>query len=446
MKIDKDTIYMIRVYAATATIVFSALAFLGIYYPLPFLNIQFGPLIAKLFAGFSIKYTFLLFLAVTGLTLIFGRIYCSTLCPLGILQEIFTYLSRKKVALKNHPHKYFIAALVFGFLIGGSALFFKYIDPFTIFGTIFSFSVSGSIFSIRTIGLLAAIAIFALVIFKKRFFCTNICPVGAILGLISKFSLLKIKIDTDKCASCGICENVCPSGCISVKEKSVDNETCIKCLRCMDQCKKDAIGYKTEKPEFKPKRRDFIISASVFALFSAAAIAGMKFVKVTGKKIKEIILPAGSVNTNRMENKCLNCNLCVENCPTKILEKANNEFGAVHINYNGGSFGEKYCDYDCKKCGDVCPSGAIKRMKLERKQRTRIAMAVLNSEKCTTCRLCIQRCPTFAIHQDENMKVVIDSDKCIGCGQCKAFCRFDAVEIYPVKEQIVLAKLEDENK
>ena len=345
------------------------------------------------------------------------------------MQEFAALIFRKKNRpTGNYKFKYFIAALTFGALIGGTALLIRYIDPYTIFGS----AVSLSLF-----GLIAAFAVIFLVFFKNRFFFTIICPVGAILGLLSKISPNKIYINKNDCVSCGLCEKACPAGCINSKEKQVDNETCLKCLKCLGECRKDAIKYGIKPKEdlkFNFKRREFLKLASVFVLFGAAVKAGAEIAANTAKKFRDIILPPGAKDENRMFNKCLNCNLCVENCPNKIIEKADKDFGTVHLNYNKD---KGFCDYNCNKCSEVCPSGAIKKIPLEEKKKTRIGMAMI-TDRCKKCGICISECPVGAIFKNKDGQTVINGSKCIGCGKCKNSCPNNAIEIFAVREQVVV--------
>jgi len=375
-----------------------------------------------------------LFAAVLLITLLFGRLYCSVICPFGILQEFAALLIKKSYSetQKSFGFKYLLAALFFGSLIGGSALIIRYFDPYSIFGSAFSLAVFGLIFTVLVL---------VLVFFKNRFFCTNICPVGTVLGLISKFSVNKIYMNTEKCISCGICERNCPAGCIDHCEDSVDNETCVKCFKCLSVCPKGAMEYGRkpskpekleEKPEVDESRRRFLWLAGAMVMLGAGLAAGVNLAKNVAKKVKDIILPAGAGDANRFMNKCLNCNLCVENCPNEIIQKADKDFGAVYIDY---SKGRHHCKYDCHKCSEVCPSGAIKKISLEEKQKTRIAMAVVSEEKCQKCAVCSLECPTGAITLEQNKTAVVDASKCIGCGLCKTACPHNAIEIFAVNEQ-----------
>lgn len=424
---NNKLLYILRFSIAVIIFLLSILAFTGIFYPVSFLDIEFSALSQRLLCNISAA-AIILFLVLIIITLIFGRIYCSLLCPLGILQELAALMIYRKEnqAGKNHIFKYILSGLVFGVLIAGSVLFIRYTDPYTIFGS----AISGTVF-----GITAVFIILIIVFFKNRFFCTNICPVGAVLGFISKISVNKMYM-TDNCISCGMCERNCPAACIDVGDNKIDNERCIKCFKCMSLCPKNAIKYSREpkgEVKFNIKRREIIRGLAFIAALGAGFAMGINLTKNTTKKVKNIILPAGSKNTERMQNTCLNCNLCIDNCPNKILTKADDKFGTVHIDYEKG---KKYCKYNCYKCSQVCPSGAIKKISLEEKQKTRIAMAVIN-DNCTGCRACLEKCPKDAITY-ENKMAKIDSAKCIGCGKCKIYCYHHAIDIFAVNEQSVI--------
>lgn len=411
--------YKIRLIVAILIFILALIAFFGIY-PIKLMSVQFTPLLQKTIVDFTLFSCIALCLIVI-LTLIFGRFYCSTICPLGIFQELCALILNKKNApVKNLPVKYFISFLTIGALIGGSTLLIRYIDPYTIFGSAESSALFGTI---------AVILLAILVFFKNRYFCTNICPVGAILGLISKLSINKIYID-DTCVSCKMCEKICPSGCINIDNKIVDNETCVKCLKCLGTCKKNALKFGVKPSKFSLKRRELILASTCLILFGGAIKAGAEISKKFIAKMQDVILPAGAISANRMANKCLNCNLCINICPNKILAKENKETPFVHIDYTKG---EKFCKFDCIECSSVCPAGAIKKIKLEEKQNTRIAMASI-SDNCTNCGICVESCPKGAIIKS-NDKVIINGIKCIGCNKCATVCPNGAIRTYAVKEQ-----------
>ena len=425
----KNKLYQIRLFITLIIFIFIILGIIGIFYPINIFDIQLVPLLQKSIINFSIITIIILFVILI-ITLFFGRLYCSLICPMGIFQEILGLIFKKDNEYqKNKPYKYFISAITIGFMIGGSTLLIKYLDPYTLFTSAFTYSI---------IGLSAIIIIAIITFFKNRFFCTNICPVGTILGLISKISIFKLYIDKNECLSCSNCERNCPTGCINSDEEIIDNENCIKCLKCIGNCPKDAIKFgikPKEEVKFNIKRRETIIAISACAIFLGAIKIGFEKLNNTISKFRDVILPPGSINEERLLDKCLNCNLCVNACPNKIIKKADNEFNAVHIDYNSG---EKFCKFNCNECSKVCPSGAIKRISLEEKQKTRIAMATINEDKCINCNYCISVCPVNAISKSERGKSIVDASKCIGCGTCVKNCNVNAINIFAVKEQKVL--------
>ena len=424
--------YKIRLTVAGIIGILAILAVCGLFYPIRFMYIQFGPIIHRLFHDYAV-HEVVIFGIIIILTFVFGRFYCSTICPFGILQEFIAFIRGKKKNTQqgNYGFKYLVAGLTFGALLGGSALLIRYIEPYTIFAS----AVSLSIF-----GIIVVLLILPLVFFKNRFFCTNICPVGTILGIFSKVSPNKIYTD-ENCVKCGICANNCPSGCIDPQKLYIDNETCVKCLKCLSVCPKGAMKYGIQPIKFNSGRRDLVWGLGALAFLGVGYAAGINFTKNIAKKIRDIIIPAGSINPNRMIHKCLNCNLCINHCPNDILVKADDKFGAVNIDYTKG---KGYCDYNCHKCSEICPTGAIKKMSLEEKQNTRIGMAMVTPH-CVGCGACEKVCPTSAItiekpdlqipHVDIKYYAVVDGSKCIGCGKCATVCKPQAIQIFAVNEQ-----------
>ena len=407
--------------------IMAVLAFAGLFYPIQVFDVQLTALLQRVLVDFSL-FAAVLLAALLIISLLFGRIYCSMLCPLGLYQVFLMLLFRRRVPVqKNRPYKYFLAAVVFSALIGGTAFLVRLIDPYTLFGS----AASGA-----WLGLGDLLALAVLVWFRGRLFCSNICPVGVVLGLISKHALKQIYIEKDKCVSCGLCAAKCPTGSIDFKNKTVDNETCIKCFKCLGGCRRGGIHYgskPSEKIAFNPARRRLLVSGAVVAVLALAVKGGVELGKTIAAKVKKVILPAGAGNAEDFANRCLNCNLCVQNCPMKILKKADGDYPAVHVDYTNG-----FCDYDCNRCSAICPSGAIKRLTLAEKQKTQIGLAVINEEVCIKCGLCVMKCPRQAISREDGSFPLVDAGGCIGCGACKAACPVKAITIVPVEKQRIL--------
>lgn len=422
----KKLFYCRRVIAGIVGILCLA-AFWGKFYPVRIFDFQLTALLQNI--GISAAAAGLLWLAVV-VTWGWGRIYCSTVCPLGLFQELLTALFRRKMRpQKNRAVKYFIAAAAFGLLAGGTVCAARIVDPYTLSGQ----ALSGTLFGLAVFLLLAF-----LVWFKGRCFCTNICPVGALLGLIAKNAVCKIRIDKSSCIACGLCVRNCPSGCIDIGRKAVDNETCVKCLKCLTVCPKNSVDYGRDQqpektPAFSAERRRLIIGGAALAVFAAAVRGGAALGRLTAQKVKRMIVPAGAGSAGEFADRCLNCNLCVQNCPMKILKKADGEYPAVHIDYTDG-----FCDFNCRKCAEVCPSGAIKRIDLAQKQKTRIALAQINERICIGCGLCVMKCPRKTVYRGDDGIVRIDAGGCIGCGTCKAGCPVKAISVVPVEKQDIV--------
>lgn len=428
------TIQRLRFFSAFLVAIIYIAGFLGLFYPIKLFDINIAPLIERTLSDFTLSAGIMLILIFLS-TFLFGRIYCSTLCPLGLFQEfcLFLFQHKKLPQQKNRPAKYFIAALTFGTLFGGTACIMRYIDPYTIFG---------SAISKTTLGIILITLIALLTILKGRYFCTNICPIGTLLGLISRHAIYKITIQADSCVACGLCAQKCPAGCIDYKNKTIDNETCIKCFKCLSLCHNHGLSYsrttskKTNRtPAFSPSRRRFLIGTAAAATLAVAYKAGIKLSSDIAKIVKTVLLPPGAGSSERFANKCLNCNLCVENCPMKIIKKADPAFPAVHLDY-----GKNYCSYNCNTCSKVCPSGAIRHLTLKEKRKTQIGLAHVNPDICIQCGLCVRECPRSAITKQPGDFPNINHDICIGCGACQAVCPVSAIKISPLNLQQTLPK------
>lgn len=420
-------LWRIRIAIAMIIGIMAVAAFLFEFYPVQIFDFQFTALVQRTAIDFSI-YLLILTSLLIALTFIFGRIYCSLLCPLGIYQELMSIIFRKKVRVqKNHIYKYFLAALVFGMLAGGTTVLVRLIDPYSVFGSAMSGTVFGCVF-------LVILAI--LVRHKGRLFCSNICPVGTVLGFISKHAINQIYIRSDQCMNCGLCATNCPTGSIDLKNKTVNNETCIKCFKCLSKCRHSGLHYGAipkQNINFDLSRRRFLIQTAVLGVFVLAVKSGISISKTSLGKLKKILLPAGAENAGRFADKCLNCNLCVANCPMKIIKKANADYPAIHLDYQNS-----FCDYDCHKCSEVCPSGAIKRITLAVKQKTKIGQAFVDDTTCIKCGLCVMHCPRQIISREEGGFPQIRDDECIGCGTCASVCPVHVIRIEPVEQQKIL--------
>ncbi len=429
-------------------------------------------------------------LLILTLTFLFGRVYCSSLCPLGTLQDtvIGISLKVKKGKYKKLPTlnilRYGTLSLTILSAIFGILIFIQFLGPYSLFGKITSDVFSPILYQISVVleetgtsfipnktfhmvplGFLIFISImFASLIlasFKKgRLYCNSLCPVGSFLGLISKASLFQIRIKPDKCVLCGKCEQICKAGCVDYKNKSIDFSRCVTCFNCLNICPENAIAYqKNDLCQFKkPKNKDqqkninesrrlFLENASKLALtLGSAAFLPLKIFSnkqqsAIPKEVKKFpVTPPGSKSLKNFSNSCISCHLCVSHCPTKVLVPAFNKFGLAgfmqpHLNYS-----KNYCEFECNSCSKVCPTGAIQEISLKQKQKTQIGQVKLFKPLCLVydknlpCGACAEVCPTTAVKTVPYMGSlygpVTNETLCIGCGHCEFVCPAKPKAIY----------------
>ncbi len=428
-----------RITTAALFMVIAGLAFSGFGGAIAsLLQVQFGPALMKCVAAFSIG-TLSILLGIAVFTFLFGRFYCSILCPFGILQDVIGCWRQSSVVPNFRKTRYAIAGAVLGLLFCGWSGGFLLLDPYSNFGRIFaSFTVGG---------LIPLFVIATLAIWKKRIYCTAICPVGTLLGLFAKYGVFKLAI-IDKCVKCGKCGKVCPTGCIDPATGTIDNERCIRCMNCVAVCPLGCIGFaglKMAEVPVNASRRAFLVNGGIFV---AGIAAGAVLAKTGLEKLGEIarrfkILPPGAGDAERFAAKCTACQLCSANCPTKIIVPAPGGDGPVSLDLSKG-----LCLFDCIRCSQVCPTGAIRPLTLAVKQRTKIAEAEFNPKVCIVfqegekCGRCAEACPVHAISLRKNgTPRPVAAALCIGCGACQSVCPATpqkAMTVHEIEKQLQL--------
>lgn len=420
------------------------------------------------------------------LTLICGRIYCSVICPLGVMQDIIAWFGKKAKknryaysAAKNWL-RYGMLAVFVAALVAGASSIVSLLAPYSAFGRIAS-NLLAPVYGwcnnllawgaeqadslafyrteVSTGGtLMVAVAAVTLVLLfilawrNGRTYCNTICPVGTVLGFLSRWSWLKPVIDTSKCVNCRLCERNCKSACINTAEHSIDYSRCVACMDCINKCHSGAISYKhCAKPAAKKEavgkeenvdngRRAFMTTAA--ALTATAALKAQKQ-KVDGglaviedKKIperKRHIVPAGALSAKNLAQHCTSCQLCVSACPNDVLRPSTD---LMRLMQPEMSYERGYCRPECTRCSNVCPTGAIRPITVEDKTAIQIGRAVWIKKNClpaidgTACNNCAHHCPTGAIqmvpsdpeNEDSPKIPAINEAKCIGCGACENLC------------------------
>jgi ferredoxin len=413
------------------------------------------------------------------LSLLFGRIYCSTICPLGIFQDISSRKGRffkkknKKSRFnyakpKNILRYSILAVTVIAFVAGSSSLVLL-LDPYSTFGRITSqlfrplaiwinnglaYVLSGmgnyTLYKVEQVSFVPLAFSVSFLFFiivavmswaKSRLYCNTICPVGTSLGLLSKISVFHISIDDSACNSCGACAKQCKSQCIDSKNKKVDDSRCVDCFNCLSSCKKDAIKfeyrYKKQSPaiqeDINNTRRTFLLTSG--AALTTVALANTKNLIGNNDSMlsRKPIMPPGASNLEHFNSHCTGCQLCVTKCPMQVLKPAALQYGITGITQPHLAFSTHiFCSYDCNICSSVCPTGALKHLPLEEKKVTQIGVAHFRKEKCVVfvnerdCGACSEHCPTQAVHMIpyKNGLTIpeVTEDICIGCGACESIC------------------------
>ena len=418
--------------------------------------------------------------ALIALTLVFGRIYCSVICPLGVFQDLLARFRRKKNKYGYSKEvKWLRYPMLVVFVIAGVAgigSLFQLLAPYSAYGRIATMIFqpiwkagnnllamaaehydSYAFYTIDTwmrslpVFILAAVTLVVLFVLAwrgGRTYCNTICPVGTILSFFARFSWLKIHFDEDKCKNCSLCSKNCKAACIDFKTHTVDYSRCVVCGNCIDSCKFGALKYGSEKGEVKSEKSDAVDASKrsflvASALVSTAALAQKKEKLMDGgladiedkvaPERQTPLTPPGSLSFDHYAQHCTGCQLCVSECPNQVLRPSSD---LMHLMLPEMSYEHGYCRPECTRCSQVCPAGAIKEIDKIEKTSVQIGHAVWIKKNCVVltdeveCGNCARHCPSGAIEMvqlDENdeespLIPAINESACIGCGACEYVC------------------------
>lgn len=405
------------------------------------------------------------------LTLLIGRVYCSVICPMGVMQDIISWVNGRRG--KKHrnrfsysPEKkwlrYGVLVLFIAAVIAGLGSFVALLAPYSSYGRIASnlFAWRVSAWSIFAVAASTFIIIAVLAWRNGRTYCNTICPVGTVLSFFSRFAVFRPVIDSGKCKNCSLCSRQCKAACIDFKNHRIDYSRCVACMDCLGACKHGAISFKRgegreERKERNAAGRQTASSSAQTAdtsrrsfLLAAASLAVSAAVKAQEKKVDgglaviedkqkpsraTPIVPPGALSVRHLARHCTGCQLCVSACPNDVLHPSTclETLMQPEMTYEQG-----YCRPECTRCSDVCPAGAITPITVEEKSSTRIGHAVWAKKNCVpltdhvSCGNCARHCPTGAIlmvnsdpEDPESLKIpVVNTERCIGCGACEHLC------------------------
>jgi polyferredoxin len=394
------------------------------------------------------------------LTLIFGRVYCSVICPLGVFQDGVAHLNvaRKRKKKNRKPYSFspelkwlrygvwviFVIALI----VGVQALV-ALLAPYSAWGRIVqnlfqpvylwinnlfaalaeradSYAFYDKEVWLRSlptfiIAIVTLIVVVVLAWKNGRTYCNTICPVGTTLSFFSRFAMFRPMIDTNVCKKCKSCEHNCKASCIDVENQKIDYSRCVACFNCIDSCKLGGLKYKfawgkkerTASAPVTPSeanesqgRRAFITGAAL-AVGTAALKAQEKkvdggFAVLLDKEVPERdipITPPGSKSVKDFYRRCTACQLCVAECPNNVLRPSTD---LKHLMQPEMSYERGYCRPECTRCSELCPTGAIRKITKEEKTQYHVGTARVNPDLCVVeqgveCGNCARHCPAGAI-------------------------------------------------
>ncbi|MBW2559561.1 MAG: 4Fe-4S binding protein [Deltaproteobacteria bacterium] len=450
--------------------------------------LDFDPLIfiSTLLSSHSVTKGLFLALVVIVVTIFMGRIFCGWICPLGTLHTMVGSLRKKPPATVRHNWyriKYYILLVVLA-----SSLFTAQLagimDPISLLIRSLSLSIYplvnymtisffDMVYNLHLPGIVAVseffytiakktflsfnqpyffqgiligflfVIILGLNLIERRFWCKYLCPLGALLGILSRYSLLKRSI-SEGCTSCGVCETKCSGGAVVDKDGTWRGPECLYCMDCDDFCPHNAVNFgftgKTDTVSLNLGRRNVI--TSIFAGILIVPFLRIRPLSGSGYFNRKLIRPPGSLDEGEFLKKCIRCGECMKVCITNGLQPTLFDAGMEGIWTPKLVPRVGYCEYRCTLCGQVCPTGAIRRLTLKEKENTKIGVAMIDKGRClpyafgTPCLVCEEVCPTpkksiwleqVLVRNRDGKDMIIKQPKvditlCVGCGICETFC------------------------
>jgi len=441
------------------------------------------------------------------LTILLGRFFCGWICPLGTIIDIVERPLGKRRLSKNaldkkvsKYFKYYILLFIFLCAIFGVQLSW-WLDPIPIVTRAMALGLFPIVINLidlyNTIGFLpdissywlteisnavygsmsATMFMFLLILTPaiiarywgnlkyfgftdcRRLWCRALCPLGALLGIISRFRLANIYI-AEKCNSCGLCVLHCKMDAIKIDiTPRISPTECTHCQNCFDVCPNNALSYK-----FVFSREETILTnmdrrGLLLATASSLVLAPFFNVPLADKR-KLFLRPPGAMNDEEFLRKCIRCGECIKICPTNAIQSVFVEGGLTGFMSPILSPRIGYCEYNCHLCATVCPTGAIQYLGLKAKQQLSLGVAYFDTTRCIpyiyngSCMVCEEMCPVpdkairfyevdvFDYYKETNVKIkrpYIVPKLCIGCGTCENKCPVKgeaAVRVSPRNSQL----------
>ena len=418
-----------------------------------------------------------------SLSVIVGRSFCGWVCPMGTVLDVvhsFTgwrrFKRRKLLTTSGGVHRndwlryYLLIAIVAGGLVSSQLL--GVFDPLVIFQRTAT-TLMNDIFATQAVGLrvyfsvisIVFIGMAALEFWQPRFWCRNLCPMGGLIGLASRWSLLNRRVTSD-CTNCGECLRMCPMRAIPREVHNTDYSDCTFCLECEGACPKEGISFGFGTLALKTwQKNDAGLEADVVQRRqgryvpagrknvspkltrrrlldgTAAGVAGLVIVPLVGLSAhRGVIRPPGALPEAEFVRTCILCQECVRVCPTGGLRPVFLESGLAGIGTPQLVSRQGACSIkpSCPDlCAKVCPTGALRPI---RPEQLKIGLAHVDHSLClawdqgTRCLVCVEACLNNAAQAYQG-RVTVDPQKCTGCGRCESGCPVagSAIHVYPLE-------------
>jgi len=423
------------------------------------------------FAAREVIHRALWSLSLIGATLVIGRFFCSYVCPLGASIDLLDFLffwKRKRPGLKSDASlrkvKFFLLIIFISAAVVGLSLAFL-MDPMSLLTRFYTFFIYPlaitlidlildllrplfqglgwvtlshlhyfqSVYYMTAITLLVFGGILFLNRLVPRFWCRYLCPLGALLSLISPLGLFKRRVSED-CNECLRCQKACPMGAVAEDPRGTQRLECIQCRTCAKVCPQNAITFPASLSlggEYS--RVDFSRRGFVYSLAGGLAVGFVATqTPFTLRQSKhQLIRPPGAIPETEFLRTCIRCGECMKSCLTNTLQPCLWESGFSGLWTPKMDLRLAPCDQNCNVCGKVCPTQAIRSLSLEEKTHAKVGTAILRKEMCLVwaqdklCLICDEICPYNAIvfrPVEGYRRPVVIASKCNGCGFCEQRC------------------------
>ena len=429
-------------------------------------------------------------LIVLLLVVIFGNFFCGWFCPMGSVLDVFDRILFREKKRGKGGHDPSLRRLRYGlflFCIAAGLMAWRLMylfDPISLITrtlvivfyppAVFVYnevlpwiesllpwsprivsSVPLPLFKVNLLIFFIFVAILALGVIRKRFWCRYLCPLGTLFSITSRFRIYRRSV-TSECTQCLKCVKDCPVGAIPEEApRTCRQQDCISCFECLE-CPPKAVSFGFAWPRWKGTEsfslsRRYVLGTLGFGLFSALVIKANPLQTESGLKNNRLIRPPGALPEEKFVSVCTGCGECLKVCPNNALQSTFLEAGLAGLYTPRLVPRIGYCEEFCNFCGRVCPTEAIQPVTLEEKRLIQMGVAHINKTRCIAwdtdkiCLVCNEQCSYQAIIGDEKKRPILKEEKCTGCGICENKCPVDGESAIIVYASGVQKKLTPQN-